>query len=46
MEGNFFSILEEAVGSPDVVQPANVQDPVLLTHVLGQAEAWVPPTLC
>ena len=34
MEGDFLRVFEEAVWSPDLVQPVHVQDPVLLVHVL------------
>lgn len=43
---DLFSVLEKAVGSPDVVQPLDVQNAVLLLHVLRQAQPGVTPTLC
>ena len=36
MKRHFLGILEEAVWSPDLVQPVNVEDPVFLVHVLRQ----------
>lgn len=33
MEGNFLGILKKAIGSPNVVQPLHIQDPVLLVHI-------------
>jgi hypothetical protein len=43
---DLFGIFEEAVGSPDVVQPLDVQNAVLLLHVLRQAQPGVTPSLC
>jgi hypothetical protein len=43
---DLFGVLEEAVGSPDVMQPLDVQNAVLLLHVLRQAQPGVTPSLC
>lgn len=45
VEGDPLGVLEETVGSPDVVEPLHVQDAVLLRHVLRQPQAVVPPAL-
>lgn len=45
VEGDLFGVLEEAIGPPDAVQPVDVQDAILLAHVLGQTEARIAPAL-
>lgn len=34
VEGDLLRVLEEAVRTPDVVQPIHVEDAVLLVHIL------------
>lgn len=46
VECDLFGVLEEAVWAPDVVQPLDVQNAVLLLHVLRQAQPGVTPSLC
>ena len=45
VKGDLFGIFEKDVGAPDILQPADVEDSVLLGHVLRQSESMVPPTL-
>ena len=45
VEGDLLRVLEEAVGPPNVVQPVDVEDPVLLRHVFRQPQPRVPPAL-
>jgi hypothetical protein len=45
VERDFLGVLEEAVRTPDVMQPVDVDNPVILPHVLGQSEPGVPPAL-
>ena len=45
VEGDFFGVFEEAVGTPEVLQPTHVQIAVLFGHVLRQSQSVVPPTL-
>ena len=46
VESDFLGILEEAVRPPDVVQPVDVENSVILAHVLRQSEPSVSPALC
>lgn len=43
VEGDLLGVLEEAVGSPDAVQPLHVEDPVLLVHILRKSQARISP---
>ena len=45
VKGDFLRVLEEAVRSPDIVQPVYVQYSVLLGHVLRKSQSRVPPAL-
>lgn len=45
VEGDLLRVLEEAVRSPDIMQPVHVQYSVLLGHVLRKSKPRVPPTL-
>lgn len=45
VECDFLRVLEEAVRPPNVVQPVDVEDPVLLRHVFRQPQSRVPPAL-
>jgi len=45
VEGNLLRILEETVGSPDIMQPIHVKYPVILGHVFRYSQSRVPPTL-
>jgi hypothetical protein len=46
MECYFLCILEETVGSPDVMQPLHIQNSVVLAHIFRQSKSGIPPTLC
>lgn len=46
MEGDLLGVLEEAVRTPDAVQPVHIQDAVLFAHILGQPQARITPALC
>lgn len=43
---NFFSILEEAIRSPNAVKPIHVQYPVFFVHIFWKAETGITPRLC
>lgn len=45
LEGDGLGILEEGVGSPDVLEPRDRQQAVLPRHVLREAQTVVLPTL-
>lgn len=45
MERHLLCVLEETVRTPDVMQPLDVQNAVLLRHVLRQTQTVVPPAL-
>lgn len=46
LEGDRLGVLEEGVGSPDVLEPRHWQEAVLPSHVLWESKAMVFPTLC
>lgn len=46
VKGDLLSVLEEAVGPPNLIEPVHIEDPVLLVHVLREAQPRIPPGLC
>ena len=46
VECDFLGVLEEAIRPPDVVQPVDIENSVILAHVLRQSEPGVSPALC
>lgn len=45
MERDFFGIFEETIGSPNIVQPIDVEYAIFFEHIWWQSKSWISPTL-
>ena len=46
VEGDFLGVLKETVRPPDVAQPIDIENSIILSHILRQSEPGVSPALC